>query len=158
MNNFFKIICILSFFLSANFSVHAQGGPPMVTDDPVTVEKGHWEINNALTWEHTSSSDAFETPLEDFNYGISDNIHIKYEMPIVLIHNEGSPVIGGIGKTSIGSKVRFYNNEKRHISFSTFPAFSFNILSSSSERGITDEGIEFVLPISFMIEHNNSSY
>jgi hypothetical protein len=129
----------------------------MLTDDPVPVDKGHWEINNAFILEHTSSANMFEVPLEDFNYGISGNIHIKYEVPLICIHNYGSPLIGGLGKSSIGAKIRFYNNEKSKISFSAFPAFSFNIVSSSSERGITDEGIGFVLPVSFMIQRNNSS-
>ncbi len=157
MHGLIKILFILTLFLIVKHSIFAQGGPPMITDDPVTVDKGHWEINNAFILEHTSSSDAFQLPLEDFNYGLTDNIHIKYEVPFMLIHNTGSPVIGGFGKSSIGAKIRFYNNEKSKISLSVFPAFSFNTISSSSERGITDAGIEFVLPVSFLIERNNSA-
>jgi len=110
----------------------------MITDDPVTVEKGHWEINNAITYEHTASSDAFELPLEDFNYGLTDNIHLKYEVPFIILHNYGSRVIGGLGKSSVGAKWRFFENKKSKISISAFPAFSFNIPASSSERSITD--------------------
>jgi len=31
----------------------AQGGPPMVTDDPDTPGDGHWEINLAAIGAHT---------------------------------------------------------------------------------------------------------
>lgn len=130
----------------------------MLIDDPVPVEKGHWEINNGFIMEHSSGSDVFEMPLEDFNYGINSNMHIKYEVPFILMHESGSPAIGGLGKSSIGVKWRFYNNEKIGISISTFPAFAFNTLSSSSERGITEEGVEFTLPFSFLLVHHNSSY
>ena len=130
----------------------------MLTDDPVPVDKGHWEINNALTLEHTPNSDMFEAPLEDFNYGALNNMHIKLEAPLIINHVEGSPAIAGLGKASFGSKWRFYHNEKSKISVSMFPAIAFNILESSSERGITDEGVEFVLPFSFMVEENKSSF
>lgn len=154
----FKIISLtLILYLVLQNSILAQGGPPMLTDDPVPVEKGHWEINNAFTLEHTSNSDIFEAPLEDFNYGALNNMHIKFEVPLIINHIAGSPTIGGLGKSSFGSKWRFYNNEKSKVSVSMFPAISFNILKSSSERGITDDGVEFALPFSFMVEKDKSS-
>ena len=154
----FKILTLtLTLFVVIQNSAFAQGGPPMLTDDPVPVDKGHWEINNALILEHTGNSDIFEAPLEDFNYGAFNNMHIKLEVPLIINHIAGSPTIGGLGKASFGSKWRFYNNEKSKVSVSMFPAISFNILKSSSERGITDDGVEFTLPFSFMVEKDKSS-
>jgi len=153
-------ILTLTFALFAIYQslAFAQGGPPMLTDDPVPVDKGHWEINNAFTLEHTTNSDMFEAPLEDFNYGAFNNMHIKLEVPLIINHSVGSPTIGGIGKASFGSKWRFYSNEKSKISVSMFPAIAFNILKSSSDREITDDGFEFVLPFSFMVEKDKSSF
>jgi hypothetical protein len=49
---------------------HAQGGPPMITDDPGTPGDGHWEINIAATGRHASSFTEAELPLIDINYGL----------------------------------------------------------------------------------------
>ena len=34
--------------VAASRHAPAQGGPPLETDDPVTLERGHWEINTAI--------------------------------------------------------------------------------------------------------------
>lgn len=158
MRSVTKILFLIIIFGVVNCTAFSQGGPPMLIDDPVPVEKGHWEINNGFILEHSASLDEFQMPLEDFNYGFNKNMHIKYEVPLILKHESGSPAIGGLGKSSIGVKWRFYNNERINFSISAFPAFSFNTLSSSAERGITEKGIEFTLPLSFLLVHHNSSY
>lgn len=155
----FKIFFVILLLLFIKHDIiFAQGGPPMLTDDPNPVEKGHWEINSAFTLEHSHEiGDEFEVPLEDFNYGLSNSIQLKYEVPFILKHTFGSTIIGGLGKSNLGVKWRFLNNEKSEISISAYPQFIFNNLSSSTERGITEEGIELFLPIEFLKEFDNYS-
>src|SRR5664280_2245623 len=47
----------------------AQGGPPLVTDDPGTPGPGNWEVNVAATLDRTSLASSWGTPLVDANYG-----------------------------------------------------------------------------------------
>ena len=49
-----KWILIVGLVLGAWENVLAQGGPPLVTDDPETPGDGHWEVNLAATGDHTS--------------------------------------------------------------------------------------------------------
>src|SRR6188508_2697971 len=58
-----------------------QGGPPMITDDTGTVEKGHFEINTAFTMEVGRDGRLWGTPLIDFNYGTTRNTQLKIEIP-----------------------------------------------------------------------------
>ncbi len=154
-----KYFLIAVLFIFIQFTIiFAQGGPPMLTDDPNPVEKGHWEINNAITLEHDHEiGEEFEVPLEDFNYGLSNSVQLKYEVPFILKHTFGSTIIGGLGKSNFGVKWRFLNNEKYRISISTYPQFLFNIIPASAEREITDKGIELLLPFELLKEFDNYS-
>jgi len=44
-------------------AVLAQGGPPLITDDPGTPGDGKWEINLALTAEKRRRERSYESPL-----------------------------------------------------------------------------------------------
>src|SRR5215217_3076227 len=46
-------------------SAQAQGGPPLLTDDPGTPGNRHWEVNLAGTVEHTAETSLYEAPLDD---------------------------------------------------------------------------------------------
>ena len=53
----------------ASGPARAQGGPPLVTDDPGTPGAGKWEVNVAFTMDRTSDSGLYGAPLVDMNYG-----------------------------------------------------------------------------------------
>ena len=72
-------LCLPLGFLASLVGLHAQGGPPMLTDDPGTPGDGHWEINTAVTTEQRPGERSSEPPLLDLNYGIGDRIQLKYE-------------------------------------------------------------------------------
>ena len=101
-----KAIHILTFFC-LSLQTFAQGGPPMITDDPGTVDKGHWEINSGITAEHTASETSIEFPFIDINYGVSARQHINFEVPLVSRYVQGEGTDHGIGKMGIGTKFRF---------------------------------------------------
>ena len=48
----------------------AQGGPPMITDDPGTPGNGKWENNLAVAFEHRPNERSFDSPAIDLNYGV----------------------------------------------------------------------------------------
>ncbi len=55
--------------LAAAGRAHAQGGPPLITDDPFTPRAWHWEINTGWSAEHGPDGSAHEIPAFDLNYG-----------------------------------------------------------------------------------------
>ena len=46
-------------------STQAQGGPPMITDDPDTPGPGYWEVNVSAVVERTRRERRLEAPFTD---------------------------------------------------------------------------------------------
>ena len=143
------LITVALTLCSIAVSARAQGGPPMITDDTGTVEKGHFEINTAFTMESGADGRLWGTPLIDFNYGTSKNSQLKIEIPYYLLHNNGQPGVRGLGNTNIGVRYRFRDgDEKGHLALSMYPQVEFNTPGSAARRnGIVDRGPEFLLPL-----------
>ena len=125
----------------------AQGGPPLLTDDPGTPGDGRFEINFAATFERAGDTHTFEAPLLDFNYGLGERVQLKYEVPWVYVDEPGASAHDGLGNSLVGVKWRFRDVSGRSPALSTYPQVEFeNPGSSSSERGIVDEGTTLFLP------------
>src|SRR5206468_13063788 len=62
----------------------AQGGPPLLTDDPHTPGNRNWEINVAAAWEHRGKGWLWEVPRLDVNYGWGERTQLKYEIPYLI--------------------------------------------------------------------------
>lgn len=132
----------------------ALAGPPLITDDPDPVDKGHWEINIPYTLD-LSHPDAdgkrtwtHEAPLLDINYGAFEGMHVKLEVPTPLIIDEpGQGPRAGIGDASLGTKIRLINEEKdgTPFSLSIFPALG--IPTGDSGRGLGTGSPSILLPV-----------
>jgi len=125
----------------------AQGGPPLVTDDPGTPGSGNWEVNVAVTLDRTSHSSRWGVPLVDANYGWGERLQLKLEMPLAVV-SDGDGTRGGIGNPLFGVKWRFLDEETAGVAVSTYPQFGFNLASSSADRGLVDNEASFLLPVS----------
>lgn len=136
-------------FLSVLFlfpsTARSQGGPPLLTDDPGTPGDGVWEVNLAFTVEKRRSVREFEAPVLDLNYGIGERIQLKFEVPWIFLEEDGS-TRNGLGNSLVGLKWRFLDQDRHEIDLSVYPQFEFNSLTSSAERGLVEEGMEFFLP------------
>jgi hypothetical protein len=140
------LACVL---ICAAGSVHAQAGPPMITDDPAVPGSGNWEVNVALTGSHSADAWEGEAPLLDINYGVGENIQLKYEVPIVVQHEEVTR--SGLGNSMAGVKWLFHDaaGEDGWV-ISTYPQVEFrNPGSHSVRRGLAEEGTDFFLPLEF---------
>jgi len=138
--------CILFLFVA---SLLAQGGPPMITDDTGTIDKGHFEINTAFTMEWGEDGRLWGTPLVDFNYGTSKNTQLKIELPYLVLHNNGQPGVHALGNINVGVRWRFRDgDEKGRLALSVYPQLEVNSPGSSARRlGIVDRGPGFLLPL-----------
>jgi len=124
----------------------AQGGPPMVTDDPGTPGNHNWEINVALALESRTGEHLFETPLVDANYGLGDRIQLKVEVPW-LVRDAGDDTVGGLGSALLGVKYRFLDESVSGVSMAFYPQVEVGLLDSSAENGLVESGTGAILPI-----------
>jgi hypothetical protein len=96
-------------------SAHAQGGPPLITDDPDTPGPGYWEINIPMIMESSAEGRHFDAPFPDINYGVGKRIQLKFEMPWVTLAPHEQPVRTGIGNSNSGVKWRFLGQEDKMV-------------------------------------------
>src|SRR5436853_1876938 len=141
-----RIIVILFFFC---LQARGKGGPPMITDDQRTVDKGHYEINSGITAENTTSESLFEFPFIDINYGISRRQHINFEVPLVSKYAKGVETQRRIGKFGIGTKFRFVDRDSSGIDISTHPAAFFALSNNAVAKGVIEDGTELFIPLAF---------
>jgi hypothetical protein len=125
----------------------AQGGPPMITDDPGTPGNGHWENNLAIAFEHRSNEWSIDTPQIDLNYGWGDHIQLNLQTAPTILKRSDHGAVGGLGGTELAVKWRFLDEERSGLDMSTYPRVTFNIFQSSVRRGLSDDGTRFRLPL-----------
>lgn len=135
------------FLLSASLPLLAQGGPPLLTDDPGTPGRNNWEINLGYTIDRQPSDNYYETPILDMNYGWGDRVQLKYEMPYVYNSTDSGPLQSGPGDSKVGVKIRFFQDEKLDLNIGTYPQFEFNNTQDSVRRNLVYKGPLFLLPL-----------
>lgn len=138
-----------TFCAFAAHAARAQGGPPMITDDPGTPGDKKWEINLAVAFEHRPGETSSDLPTIDLNYGVGENIQLTLQGGPVLLKRSGHGVIGGLGGTEAAVKWRFLDQQKNGDGFdmSMFPRVIFNVTSSSPRRGLSEPGTRFQIPL-----------
>lgn len=142
-----RFLAVALSLIAISGSAAAQGGPPMITDDPFTVGSNNWEINLLPTMERTRSGTLYETPNVDVNYGVGNRIQLKFEVPWVVRKDAGQNAASGLGNTGIGMRYRFIDESRHGFAMSTYPAFEFSGSASSVRRGVADAGRQFFLPV-----------
>jgi hypothetical protein len=137
----------LALLLFAPVSLMAQGGPPLLTDDPGTPGNNNWEVNLGYTSDRQSADNYYEAPILDMNYGLGDRVQLKYEMPFVCNSTNNGPLLSGPGDSKFGVKIRFLQNEKIDLNISTYPQLEINNTQNSVRRNLVYQGPQFLLPI-----------
>ncbi len=132
--------------LLAPAGARAQGGPPMITDDPGTPGNRKWEINLALPFEHRPNETSCDVPGIDLNYGVGEHIQLTLQGGPVFLKRRDHGVIGGLGGTEAAVKWRFLDEEKSGFDISLFPRVIFNVVQSSVRRGLSEDGTRFQIP------------
>jgi hypothetical protein len=133
----------------ATDQVWAQGGPPMITDDPGTPGDKKWEINLALAFGHRPGETSVDLPAVDLNYGVGEHIQLTLQTAPVFLKREGHGPIGGLGGTEAAVKWRFLDQQTNGDGFdmSMFPRVIFNVVSSSARRRLSEDGTRFQIPV-----------
>ena len=124
----------------------AQGGPPMITDDPGTPGAGHWENNLAISFEHRSNEWALDAPGIDLNYGWGDHVQLTLQTSAAWLKRGDHGAIVGPGGVEAAVKWRFFDEENFGVDLSMFPRVLFNVTQSSVRRGLAEPGTRFQIP------------
>jgi hypothetical protein len=124
----------------------AQGGPPLITDDPIPVELGKWEINTAWVARRLPGRSENEIPLLDVTYGILPRLHIKYEVPWMEA-SEAGVTSTGIGDGNFGAKWQFEEGKKGGPKLSIFPQVGMSLSKRSIRLGLSEPGTSLLLPM-----------
>jgi hypothetical protein len=141
MNRVFALSFALT--MTGTASLRAQGGPPMMTDDPGTPGSRTWEINTAWNAQKIPGSFIHSLPLLDANYGLGNRIEITYEAPFGIVAG-GGRTQAAIGNSEISVKWRFVDASDWQISM--YPG------SRADIPGLTDSARTLELP--FEVERN----
>jgi hypothetical protein len=138
------------------WAANAQGGPPLLTDDPDTPGPNHWEINVAVTLENMARGWEAATPLLDMNYGVGERIQLKYQVQFNDLAPPSGAVRAGMGNSLAGVKWRFIDQTNASwLEVSTYPQLEFVYPASSPPRGLAVSGDNVLLP--FEVEHKFQS-
>jgi hypothetical protein len=133
-------------------SLFAQGGPPLITDDPDTPGPGHWEINLSLFREWSRHARLSEIPRLDANYGVGPRVQLKLEAPYLAKEEDGARAVTGPGDMVAGVKWRFLGQEGQRIAWSVYPQYQFNLAHASAAKGIVEDGHALLLPTELTLE------
>jgi hypothetical protein len=134
--------------LADSHRVSAQGGPPLVTDDPDTPANGHWEINLASIGSHTRQRWDIAAFDADINYGYGDHVQLKLDVPWMYVRQNGYPAREGLGAANIGLKWRFIDMDDAHrFALSTYPQMLSTWSRYSRRKDIAPSDKAYYLPI-----------
>jgi len=139
-------VVAVAFLTVGSETSRAQGGPPLLTDDPETPGDGHWEINLATIGARTPGRWEIAAPNVDVNYGWGENVQLSVDMPWTFVQESNQSWKSGLGAGAIAVKWRFVDIEDSGFSMSIHPQYMWNWLPSSANRGITAPGRQVFVP------------
>jgi hypothetical protein len=125
----------------------AQGGPPMLTDDPGTPGSGNWEINSALLEDRTDDARYRSVPHIDLNYGLGEHIQLKYETGFLIADFASVPGSRtGLDDSLLGVKWRFLDQDRAGSDVSIYPQLEIENSHGAVNRGVAVRGTNLFLP------------
>jgi len=138
-------------------AARAQGGPPMLTDDPDTPGDGRWEINTAYTDFQAHDARVRSLPHVDVNFGLGDRIQLKYETGVVFSHTQSAGTQSGLDDALLGVKWRFVEQSEFGANLSTYPQYQIVDSRSAVDRRLATSGPNFFLPLELSKEYGRGT-
>ena len=126
-------------------ALQAQGGPPLMTDDPGTPGPGRVELNISLEGERDPDGSVYDAPRLDLNVGVGARLQLKLEAPWRVATAVAEPARSGFGNVGLGLKWRFA--ELRTVALSTYPQLTLGGSESASDKGVAEAETALLMPI-----------
>jgi hypothetical protein len=136
-------ICIVVLICCA--ATFAQGGPPLISDDPGTPGNNQWEIDISYPYEASSVYATMDLPILDINYGLGDHIELSY-LGGWLAGKNSQGWRDGWDDSLFGVKWRFLDQDKSGVDMSIYPQLSINTTTSLVRAGLAESGVGFYFP------------
>jgi hypothetical protein len=140
------LVLFFAVSLFAPSRARAQGGPPLLTNDPGTPGAENWEINIAAMPILSRDQNSYQLPQLDINYGVGPRIQLTMEIPYVFATAPGQPHATGWSNALPGVKWRFIEN-KRGWNVSVFPQLATGGARGDVRSGIATSGTRILLPL-----------
>jgi hypothetical protein len=143
---------VLCLFPSGSFA-----GPPFLTDDPVPVDRGHWEVNNYVAGSMAKAASVGVAPGVDANYGAATDLQLHLLVPAAVAQINGMSAQWGLGDIESGAKYRFLPAEERdwwpQVAFYPFLDFP----TGNANRGLGTGAAHAFFPIWLQKDFGNWS-
>jgi hypothetical protein len=143
-NRIAGFLFLIALLLSSSVSL---AGPPFLTDDPVPVDRGHWEINNYVAGSLANGASVGVAPGVDANYGAAQNLQLHLLVPAAVAQIDGMSTQWGLGDVEIGAKYRFLPAEEKDWwpQAAFYPFLDFP--TGNTERGLGTGATHAFFPI-----------
>ena len=117
-----------------------------MTDDPVPVSLGNWEINNALVGTLLRGGGVAGLPSIDVNYGIFSGVQLHLQPQFAVAWGPGGTA-AGIGDTQIGAKIKLLDDDPHgwRPMVSLYPIVTAP--TGSAPRGLGAGSVHAFLPV-----------
>jgi len=138
---------LLGLLLTAALSLPARAGPPFATDDPVPVDRGHWEIYGFSGRTDTDDDRNGTLGGIEINYGAAPNLQLHFIAPIAFEDPAGQPYERGLGDLELGVKYRFLNPGEKdwRPQMAIFPLVE--IPTGDASKGLGAGAVRVFLPL-----------
>lgn len=127
--------------------VHAQAGPPLITNDPDTPGPGAWEINLAATGAYAGGILDLDAPDIDINHGVGERVQLSLHTGWAHRRDGGDDWVSGAGPVELGVRWRFLDQEQAGVSVALQPLWISSFSRSAERKGLAPSNDEFVLPL-----------
>jgi hypothetical protein len=140
---------LIAFWLLAGMSGHAlaQGGPPLITNDPDTPGAGNWEINLAASGSHSDGSWELSLPDVDVNYGLGDRMQLSMHFGEAWARGEDGAWASGTGPVELALRFRFVDEESAGFALAVQPHWERSWSHRAIEKGLAPEHSAFGVPV-----------
>jgi hypothetical protein len=125
----------------------AQGGPPLITNDPDTPGDGNWEINIAAAGTHADAAWEISAPDVDVNYGLGERIQLSVHFGEAWAHEPNQPWRSGLGPVELALRYRFIDEDKAGFALALQPHWQQSWSHAANRKGLASEHAEFGLPV-----------
>jgi hypothetical protein len=115
-------------------SASARAGPPVLYDDPVPTDPGHWEIYAPLFEADGSGRDFAGTLEAEINYGAAPRLQLTLGLPVAFAHDSGG-MHWGAGDLGASAKYQVYRDKAGDFSIAAFPGVTLPTASNGLGAG-----------------------
>lgn len=134
----------------------AFAGPPFITDDPGTAERGSFEFRLGASYEWADGDDGLAAPELELAYGVTERLELAIGTSFAHAFRTGSSNQSGFSDLSFGAKYRLLD-QANGAPFSITTAPSISAPTGSESKGFSDGEWAGRLPIIVGFEAENWS-